>query len=433
MSESAGSNSWSKHAYAKGWHPKAFSQLKGPHRCKICIIGAGLAGVSTAVSLFEQAEMDTVLLDQDQPGYGASGLNGGFVFSGYSRSLDWLIRNLGEKAGSDLFQLSLDGVDLIRKRAQKWSIDAEVEEAGVLLANWFRDDQSLMKLHENWQKFEQLNAEWMNETRLSKRLDTSLYYDGLWEKSALHFNPLRYLHGLLDQLSKHEIPIYGNSQVLQVQACGKHFEILTPQGKVIADKVLVSGGAYLEKLKPKTIRQSSLAIATYVAITEQVKDRLPRLFENKWAIYDTRYAFDYYRPVQNERLLWGGRISIHNPDVKKIESILYQDMLKVYPQLEGIKLEQAWSGWMSYARHQMPQIRQYQPNFWVAQGFGGHGMSVTTIAGESIAADMNGNKHMVELFSPFALSWAGGSVGRYVAQASYWYYQLRDQLKSLRR
>jgi hypothetical protein len=87
---------------------------------------------------------------------------------------------------------------------------------------------------------------------------------------------------------------------------------------------------------------------------------------------------------------------------------------------------------MSYARHRMPQIGRLRDGVWYAQAFGGSGMGTTTVAGTLLAEEIAGESDRYRMFEPFGLEWAGGPVGRVVAQATYWSYQLRDALAARR-
>src|SRR3990167_6187706 len=108
------------------------------------------------------------------------------------------------------------------------------------------------------------------------------------------------------------------------------------------------------------------------------------------AVYDTRFAFDYYRPLADTRLLWGGRISIQDRTPGQVQRLLRADLVRVYPQLADVKISHAWSGLMSYARHKMPQIGRLPNGLWYAMGFGGHGVAPTTLAGEVLAQALTG-------------------------------------------
>ncbi|MDX1549085.1 MAG: FAD-dependent oxidoreductase, partial [Lysobacter spongiicola] len=102
-----------------------------------------------------------------------------------------------------------------------------------------------------------------------------------------------------------------------------------------------------------------------------------------------------------------------------------------FPQLEGVRIEHAWSGLMSYARHQMPQVGMIEPGLWLAQAFGGHGVAPTTFAGELVAAGIaEGDERWREL-SAFGLQSAFKPVGYIGAQLAYWWAQAKDGLKAL--
>lgn len=81
---------------------------------------------------------------------------------------------------------------------------------------------------------------------------------------------------------------------------------------------------------------------------------------------------------------------------------------------------------MCYAPHKMPQIGELEPGYWYCTAFGGHGLAATTAGGEAIAEAIAGNRRILNLFSPFGLTYAGGSAGRYIAQAIYWWWKFRD-------
>jgi gamma-glutamylputrescine oxidase len=149
------------------------------------------------------------------------------------------------------------------------------------------------------------------------------------------------------------------------------------------------------------------------------------------AIYDTRFAFDYYRKLQDTRLLWGGRISVRERDPRDIARFLKQDMLKVFPGLRDARIEHAWGGMMSYARHKMPQIGRLrdgpQRGLWYGLGFGGHGVAPTTAAGELLAAAIAQGQPLPEAFERYGLPRTWRPAGLVAAQATYSWLQWKDR------
>jgi len=201
---------------------------------------------------------------------------------------------------------------------------------------------------------------------------------------------------------------------------------------VRAKDVVFAGGGYARGVSPR-IERAVLPIATYVIATEPLGTRLPDAIDAPYAIYDTRFAFDYYRPLKDTRILWGGRISVLDRGPDAIARLLRRDLLRVYPQLDGVKVEYAWGGLMSYARHKMPQIGRDADGVWHAIAFGGHGMAPTTVAGEALAAALAGERPVPEGFAAFGLTRTFGLAGLAAAQLTYTAYQARDALASCRR
>jgi len=170
-------------------------------------------------------------------------------------------------------------------------------------------------------------------------------------------------------------------------------------------------------------------VSTYVAVTAPIGERLFESVRYTGAISDTRRAGDYYRIVSDDRLMWGGRISMRGSTPWRLKAALRSDILKVYPQLGNVEIEYAWSGVMAYAVHKMPQIGELAQGYWLAGAFGGHGLNTTAMAGEMIARAILEGDDRWRLFSPYELVWAGGRWGRAAAQTLLWSMQMRDSLK----
>jgi gamma-glutamylputrescine oxidase len=127
-------------------------------------------------------------------------------------------------------------------------------------------------------------------------------------------------------------------------------------------------------------------------------------------VFDTRFAFDYYRPLPDTRVLGGGRMSTRSRSEAELSKLLYGDLLRVYPQLASVKVTHAWSGLMSYARQAMPQIGRLPDGLWYALGFGGHGVAPTTIGGEVLADAMTGAAPVPAQLAAYGLQPTYGAV-----------------------
>ena len=408
------------------------ARLSGKRAADVCIIGGGLAGLSTALGLVERGVRDVVVLEAQQVGFGASGRNGGFVFGGYSLDCADLLKILGAARARELYGLTTDAVDLMRRRITRYGIECDATHAGVILANWF-DEPARLETQRRLMK-ESFGVDWepVAPATLATQLKTSRYHGGLLERNAFHFHPLKYVLGVATAVAAAGAQIYEHSPVVRLQRQGSGFLVETPEGAVEARQVVVAGGGYARNVYPR-VERAVLPIATYVMATEPLGARLKEAIDTAAAIYDTRFAFDYYRPLPDTRILWGGRISVLNREPQAIARLLRRDLLKVYPQLHDVRIEHAWGGLMSYARHKMPQIGQSADGVWYAVGFGGHGMAPTTVSGELLAAAIAGERPVPDAFAAFGLTHTFGTLGLAAAQLTYTTMQARDALAARRR
>lgn len=396
---------------------------------RVAIIGGGFAGLHTALGLAERGVRDVVLLEREQVGFGASGRNGGFVFAGYSLGEQSLLDQLGEAAARTLFGLTTEAVERIRQQVARYAIPCDVVDEGVVWANWFRDPAVLRQRQALLAKHYGIEWEWVPQGELRERIRTQRYFDGLYERNALHLHPLNLAIGLAGAAAGQGVRIHENTDAWQLRRDGTRWRIETAHGAVHADQVVLACGGYLAGLR-RQVDRAILPIATYVMVTEPLGDRLAECLHTRSAIYDSRFAFDYYRPLPDTRLLWGGRISIRDRSPRAVQRLLTQDLLRVFPQLKGVRIDYAWSGLMSYARHQMPQIGSSGDGLWWAQAFGGHGLAPTCAAGELLASALAEGDDRWRQFSGYGLARTYRPWGYLGAQASYWWQQGKDWFKT---
>jgi gamma-glutamylputrescine oxidase len=406
-----------------------YAPLQGRKETRVAIIGGGFAGLNTALGLAERGVRDVVVLEREQIGFGASGRNGGFVFGGYSLGEEALRHQLGEQRARQIFDLTMDAVQRIRERAARYAIPCDLVDQGVIWANWFRDPEVLRKRQRLLADHYGVHWDWLPQEELRELVRSERYTDGLYERNALHLHPLNYAIGLARAAAEQGVSIHEDSDVWRLRRENSRWLISTPQGEVQAEHVLLACGGYLAGLR-RHIDRAVLPIATYVMVTEPLGDRFDECLQTRAAIYDTRFAFDYYRPLPDKRLLWGGRISVRNRSAAAVQRILTRDLLRVFPALKGVRIEYAWSGLMSYARHQMPQIGSSGDGLWWAQAFGGHGLAPTCAAGELLAAAIAEGDESWRQFADYGLARTYKPFGFIGAQTSYWWQEFNDWFKT---
>lgn len=403
--------------------------LDGDNETDIVIIGGGFAGLNTALSLTERGVRDVAVLEAEDIGFGASGRNGGFVFAGYSLAESALLERVGATRARKLFACTSAAVDLVRDRIRRHAIDCDVVDKGVIWANWFRDPAMLHQRQRLLDEQFGVHWEWLDRDAIGKRLHTTRYSAGLFERNAMHIHPLDYVRGLAAAAAREGVRVHEHSRVTALEKnTSGGWLVRTAGGVLRARHVVLACGGYLAGLD-KRVDRAVLPIATYVAVTEPLGTRLAECVTTQAAVYDTRFAFDYYRVLADSRLLWGGRISIRKRAPASIKRLLKKDIVRVYPTLADARIDYAWSGLMSYARHEMPQIGTDGQGLWWAQAFGGHGLAPTAVAGELVASALAEGDDGWREFSDFGLVDSMRPVGYLGAQARYGWLQLKDRLK----
>jgi gamma-glutamylputrescine oxidase len=239
------------------------ARLTGKRAAEVCIVGGGLAGLSTALGLLERGVRDVVVLEAQQVGFGASGRNGGFVFGGYSLDCADLLKILGPVRARELYTLTTDAVDLMRQRIARYGIDCDATHAGVILANWF-DEPARLETQRHLMR-DSFGVDWepVDAATLAAQLKTRRYHGGLLERNAFHFHPLKYVIGIAAAVAAAGAQIYEHSPVLRLQRQGSGFLVETADGAIEARQVVMAGGGYVRNVYPK-VERAVLPIATYV-------------------------------------------------------------------------------------------------------------------------------------------------------------------------
>ena len=402
--------------------------LQGHRAVDVAIVGAGYTGLSAALHLAEGGASALVLEAMDI-GFGGSGRNVGLVNAGMWVMPSALPAALGPVHGERLLDRLGNGPSVVFDLIQRHGIACEASRPGTLHcavgAGGLRD---LAERARQWQA-RGAPVELLDADTAAQLTGSRAFSGALLDRRAGTIQPLAYARGLAAVAAGQGVAIHEQSPATSLQREGQGWRVRTPDGEVLARHVVLACGGYLAGLR-RRVDASVLPIATYVMVTEPLGDRLATVLTTSAAVYDSRFAFDYYRPLPDGRLLWGGRISVLDRSPAAVERLLVADLLKVFPQLAGVRIDHAWSGLMSYARHQMPQVGEIEPGLWVAQAFGGHGVAPTTFAGDTVAAAIADGDTAWHDLRDYGLASAVKPAGFLAAQLSYWWAEARDAWKA---
>jgi gamma-glutamylputrescine oxidase len=394
----------------------------------VCIVGAGISGLSCALELIKLGKT-VAIIDSQSVAWGASGRNGGLVSPGWAQGLGELESKLGLAKAQQLYALSSQGVDIIRKNIEKYQLQNCDVKVGELQAGRYPQKQKLLsKQREMADKYD-YQLEFLETAQVRSICKSQRYFEGLYSDSAFHFHPLNYCLGIAAMIEQQGGLIFEQTCALKVETDEVRQRVHTDKAIVDCKQVVFCTGGYTEQQIPK-LRRSILPIATYMVLTEPLGDLARQLISKDYSIKDDRRAADYYRLVEGDRLLWGSRITTKNlTEETKLSNMLREDLCSVYPELAQTKIDKSWSGLMAYAGHKMPIVQEQAQGQWLCSAFGGHGLNTGSVCGTLVAqaiCDVNAD---YKLFAPFGCDWNGGILGPMAANITYKYLRMRDKIQ----
>jgi gamma-glutamylputrescine oxidase len=392
----------------------------------VCVIGGGLAGLTTAHEVARRG-WSAVVIEAREIAWNASGRNTGFVLPGFACDMDKVVRRVGLDDARALWALSGSGLEYVRTMIRKTGMPGVemVEEGWLKVSKSDNADDDLATVRLIGQELGGQIEGWPVE-RVRDLLKSNHYFHAIYTPNAFHIHALNYALGLAGAAEAAGARIFEKTPALSIDTTGVRKRVVTPSGRLRADHVVLAGSVHLGNLVPR-IAGTLTPVWTYVMTTKPLGGRLQSAVTFGGAVSDTDLADNHYRIAGGDRLMWSGRATTWERDPRRFARALQADIAGVYPQLGAVDFEHVWSGVLGNSLHRMPQIGELSPRIWLASGFGGHGINTTAMAGEIIARAITEGDDTWRRFVPFELVWSGGAIGRAAAQVHYWWYRFNER------
>ena len=370
--------------------------LKGAQSTDICVVGGGFTGISTALHLVEKG-YKVAVVEANKVGWGASGRNGGQMIGGISGE-DRLAKPLGEEGERILWDMRWAGHQIIRDRVSTYNIDCDLKSGYADVAIKPRHVRALEAEYDYLQK----NNFPHEYSLLSKQetqdlLGTKAYMGALVNMGNGHLHPLNLCRGEAKAAMSLGATIYEQSPVLKIER-GEKAKVITEHGSVTADSVVIAGNAY-HFIEPK-LRGRLFPVNSFIVASEPLSDDLvSQINPRDLAICDPNYILTYFRLSADKRLLFGGRFTYFGSDPEVIKKNLTPRLLKIWPQLANTKFDFGWGGTIGVTANRVPQMGKLAPNIFYSQGYSGHGVNVTHLAGQIMAEAVGGTMERYDIFA----------------------------------
>ena len=401
--------------------------LRGEHRVDVAVVGGGIAGCSAALHLAKRGYR-VALLEAHVVGYGASGRSGGQTIFGLAASQKSLIAQVGRDDARRLFDLSIEALDLTQSLIREYAIDCDYHANHVHVAvkpRHLRElDDWARELHED---YGYPSAKLLNRDALQEHVRTERYLGGLIDSRSGHLHPLKFTQGVAHAAEAAGADIFEKSRVLRYED-GPEVTVHTAHGTVRCAHLVLCGNAYIGAVAPALSRRI-LGVGTYIIATQPLgEERIRALLPSNAAIADINWILDYFRSSADHRLLFGGRVSYSAVQPRRLADSMCKRMLRIFPSLADIKVAYAWGGYLDITMSRAPDFGRLAPNVFYTQGFSGHGMSLTGLAGKLVAEAVAGTAERFDVFARIPhRDFPGGRLFRRPSlMAAMMYYRLRD-------
>jgi gamma-glutamylputrescine oxidase len=406
-------------------------QLKGAVDADVCVVGGGITGCSAALHLAERG-LKVILLEEHRVGWGASGRSGAQAIQGIAAGQARLDRLIGTAAARRVWDVSVEGLALMRQLIRRFSIDCDWVDGYMLTAVKERHVRELRaELTELRDGYGYPSLRYLSREELRAVLGTDRYLGALYDTNGAHLHPLNYTLGLAAAAASLGVHIFEGTRALSfTDAAGSKVRISTPQGEVRARFLVLCGNVYLGATAP-TLTAKIMAVATYIVATEALgSERARELIANNAAVSDMNWVLDYFRRSADERLLFGGRVNYSGLKSFDAPSATRARMLKVFPQLADVRIEYSWGGEVDITLNRAPHFGRLAPNIYFLQGFSGHGIALTGIAGKLAAEAISGTAERFDVFAriPHGKFPGGLALRRPALVLAMLYFRLKDLL-----
>ncbi|UWQ22754.1 FAD-binding oxidoreductase [Jannaschia sp. W003] len=371
--------------YASRARPLArLAPLREDTEADLCVVGAGLTGLSAALHA-AQAGRRVVVLEAHRVGWGASGRNGGQIGWGLNWDQPRLERRLGHAAARRVWDLCAEAGDLTRALIAAHAPEAgytpglvhadltaaEFAEAGDMAA-YLRDHYGAV------------NAV-LDRGALADLIGSEAYAGGVLHEDGGFCNPLAYVLGLARACVAAGVTIHEGSEV---HAVGPH-RVRTGAATVRAGAVLHATNGYSAHAVGRLARRA-LPINNYIAATEPLGDAAP--MRRPLAVADGRFVVNYFHQTVDGTLVYGGGESYGRRFPRDIEGRVRSNLARVYPSLRDAPLPFHWGGTLAVTATRLPYLAEISPGLFAAGGYSGHGLALSALFGKLVAEALEGER-----------------------------------------
>jgi glycine/D-amino acid oxidase-like deaminating enzyme len=369
--------------------PAPTPPLDADRHVPVAIIGGGFTGLSTALHLAEQGVQATVL-EAQEPGWGASGNNGGQVNPGLKHDPDQLEADFGAELGRRMIDFSYGTTNFTHDLIRRYQIPCEARQNGTLRAAYNEASATAIEATAKQCIRRGMPVTLLDAAKMREMTGTDRYLCAMFDARGGDLHPLSYARGLARAAIAAGAAVHGETPALSLRRDGARWRIETPRAIVHAEKVLLATNGFTDDLWP-SLRRSIVPVFSSIAATAPLSDDVARaIMPTRSVLYESGHITVYYRIDQHNRLLMGGRGPMRWIRNASDVSYFIRYAERLWPQLKGVAWTHGWNSRLAITADHYPHVHEPAENLLISLGCNGRGVALSTAMGAQLTRRLIG-------------------------------------------
>jgi glycine/D-amino acid oxidase-like deaminating enzyme len=370
--------------------PIATPALDGDRSVSVAIVGAGITGLSAALHLATLG-IDVAVIDAHEPGWGASGRNGGQVNPGLKHEPDEIERDFGAEVGARLIALSGNAPTYVFDLINRFGIDCEAANCGTLrTAVSARRFAHLQRVAEQWQRRGAAVAV-LDRKHLREKIGTDHYAGAIFDKRGGSLNPLGYSRGLAEAALRSGAEIFSTTPAVAIERHQRQWQLKTRRGILRCDHVIIATNGYTDDLWP-SLEHTIVPVFSAIAATLPLPAELQMtILPDRPVVYEFSSFYAYYRLDSSGHFLLGAGSPLRDTADPGDFVHLRRHAARLFPALVDAPWRYFWNGRVAITADSYLHFHEPEPGIHIALGYNGRGVAMATVMGRILAERISGN------------------------------------------
>ncbi len=367
----------------------------------VVVVGAGFAGLSAAIE-FAKRGYQVVVLEADRVCAGASGRNGGQAIVGYASGQAPFEAQLGTCQARQAWDMSVESIHLLDQRIGEFGIDCDRQHGYLYVADSARKARALEADMLTLARDYGFQSEFFCHAEVQQHIHSPRYQACAFERTSGHLHPLKFGLGLARAARQLGVRIYEFSPVTALKR-GHRLLASTALGSVSAAFGVLAANCMLPEYGPRVAPELTpriMPVGTYMIATAPLELSLSQqLIPSRASACDNNFILDYFRLSADNRMLFGGGVSYSTRTPRHLKAHMTRRMVRVFPQLQHVEVDFVWGGFVDISMNRAPDFGRLGNNLYYLQGFSGHGVALTGLAGQLVAQAVAGQAERLDVFA----------------------------------